>query len=232
MRRREFLSLVGGAAAPYAFWPLAARAQQPAMPVIGYLSAASPGSISHWVAVFHQGLAETGYIERRNVAIEYRSAEGQYDRLPAMAAELVRLQVAVIVAIPIPAALAAKAATSTIPIVFSVGTDPVTLGLVTSLGRPGGNATGVYFFLTELGAKALELMRDLLPAAKRIGALVNPNNPGNEAWAREATTTASTLDLKIDLVQASDIRTIDTAFVGFLSAKAEALVVAPDAQHP
>jgi len=163
--RRELLVALGGAAVA---WPLAARAQQPAMPVIGFLGAGSPGPftlreaqiVAPQVAVFRQGLAETGYVEGRNVAIEYRFAEGQYDRLPTMAEEMVRRQVAVIVAFPIPAAVAAKAATTTIPIVFNVAGDPVKLGLVAGLAQPGGNATGVNSFLAELGAKHLGLLRD------------------------------------------------------------------------
>jgi putative tryptophan/tyrosine transport system substrate-binding protein len=217
--RRELLAALGGAALA---WPLAARAQQTAMPVIGYLHAGSPGPNAHNVAVFRQSLAEAGYVERRNVAIEYRWAEGQYVQLPAMAAELVHRQVAVILATPIPAALAAKAATATIPILFSVAGDPVKLGLVAGLARPGGNATGVNFFQAELGAKQLGLLRELVPAATRIGLLVNPTNANVEGVTKDVTA-ASTSGLQIDVVRASDTREIESAFATLVRDKADAL---------
>ena len=225
MRRREFITLLGSAAVA---WPVAATAQQAAMPVIGWLGSGSPGPSASAVIVFRQGLAEAGYVEGRNVAIEYRWAEGQYDRLPALAAELVRRQVAVIVATPIPAALAAKSATATIPIVFSAAADPVNLGLVGSLARPGGNATGVGFFQAELSAKQLDLLRELRPNAARIGVLVNPANANVEGLTKDVTAAAAALRIEIEIVHARDSREIGEAFAKLVHNKAGALLVGAD----
>jgi ABC-type uncharacterized transport system substrate-binding protein len=222
MRRREFITLVGGAAA----WPLAARGQQPAMPVIGWLGATGPND--RLISALHRGLAEAGYIEGRNVAIDYRWAEGRYDRIPAMAAELVRRQVNVIVASPTPTALVAKAATATVPIVFGVTDDPVKLDLVTSLARPNRNATGVYFFLSDLAAKQLGLLRELAPAATRIGLLVNPQNANADTIMREMETAASTIGVQIEVIRANDRPAIDAAFAVLVRNKIDALVVGAD----
>ena len=223
MTHRELITLLGGAAA----WPLAARAQ-PAQPMIGFLS---PNTFSApLVAAFRQGLKEVGFVEGQNVAIEYRSAEGRYDQLPELAADLVRRQVSVI-AVPgnAIAALAAMAATKTIPIVFGVSEDPVRLGLVASLSHPGGNATGVNFFLAEIGAKRLGLLRELLPAAGRVAILVNPLNVGSASAARrELEPAARALGLQIQFYEASSSREIDASFAGLVRAQPDALFVAPD----
>jgi ABC-type uncharacterized transport system substrate-binding protein len=223
MQRREFITLLGGAAAT---WPLPVRAQQPAVPVVGFLGAT--GANDRLMAVFRKSLAEAGYIEGRNVAIEYRWAEGRYDRMPAMAAELVRRPVAVIVASPTPPAVVAKAATATIPIVFGVTDDPVRLGLVTSLARPDGNATGVYFFLSDLAAKQLGLLHELVPAAARIALLINPDNANAEVVMREMTAAASSIGVQIEVMRASDSAAIDAAFAALVRNKADALVVGAD----
>src|SRR6516225_11960858 len=188
MRRREFITLVGGAAA----WPLAARAQQPTLPLIGFLQSASAGATAHMLAAFHSGLREAGYVEGQNVAIVYRYADGQYDRLPMLAAELVRSQVAVLASTGGDSSiLAAKAATATIPIVFIIGSDPVALGYVASLDRPGGNVTGVTVLTSNLGAKRIGLLRELIPSADAIGVLVNPTYPVAAAQLKAAQAAAA-----------------------------------------
>jgi putative ABC transport system substrate-binding protein len=226
MQRCDFITLLGGAAAT---WPLMARAQQSAVPAIGLLSAGSQGSAAQVAApALHKGLDELGYVEGRNLAIEYRYAEGQYDRLPAMATDLVRRQVVAIVASPTPAALAAKAATASIPIIFGVPDDPVKLGLVASLARPGGTATGVSFLLSDLGDKQLGLLHELVPTAKRFGLLVNPGNPNVEDITTAMKTSASVIGAEIIVSKARDTHEIEAAFTALLSAKAEALVVGTD----
>jgi ABC-type uncharacterized transport system substrate-binding protein len=226
IRRREFIVTLGSAAA----WPLAVRAQQPAMPVVGFLHAGSPESSTHRVAAFRRGLNETGYFEGQNVAVEYRWAEGRYDRFSELAAELVRRQVSVIVTPGSPmAANAAKAATSAIPIVFAVGGDSVKLGLVASLARPGGNVTGVNFFVTELAAKRLGLLRELLPTAARVAVLVNPTNPTTaESTARDVQAAARTIGLQVRILSAGTIREIDAAHASLARERADALLVAGD----
>ncbi len=224
MKRREFVTLLGGTVAT---WPLAARAQQPALPVIGFLNAASPDGYAHYVAGFRQGLAEAGYIESQNVAIEYRWAEGQYERLPALAADLVHRQVAVIVA-NTPAAMVASAVTTTIPIVFSSAIDPVKAGLVASLNRPGGNITGVANFDDVLGAKRLELLRELVPKAEMIGLLINPNNPNAETIASRLQEAARTLGQQIRILNASTEGEVDAAFATLGELRIGAILVASD----
>jgi putative ABC transport system substrate-binding protein len=224
MRRRDFITLLGSAAA----WPLAARAQQPAMPVIGFLGSTSAASDAYLIAAFRQGLSEAGYVEGRNVAIEYRWAEGQYDRLPAMVGELLQRHVAVIAALGTPSALAAKTATTTIPIVFGVSEDPVKLGLVASVARPGGNATGASYPLSELGAKQLGLLRELVPAARRVGLLVNSNNENAEAITGDLKAAAATIGVEIDVVRATDSHEIEEAYVALIRDKVHALVVGTD----
>jgi putative ABC transport system substrate-binding protein len=222
MKRRAFITLLGGAAA----WPLAARAQQPTMPVIGFLHPSSPEAAASRLPAFRQGLREAGFVESENVAIEYGWADGQMDRLPALAADLVRRRATVIVAPGGNAgALAAKAATTTIPIVFLVGEDPVGLGLVGSLARPGSNMTGVNFFTVELAAKRLELLRELVPAVTRVAALVDPNAGNAEATAREVETAARSMGLQIQVLNTSTGREIDMAFAGFARERSDALFV-------
>jgi putative tryptophan/tyrosine transport system substrate-binding protein len=225
MRRREFITLVGGAAA----WPLAARAQQPAMPVIGFLSSLSEKDTPRIMAPFHQGLAEAGYAESRNVAIEYRFAEGQFARLPAMAADLVRRQVAVIAAVSgTPAGSAAKAATATIPIVFAMGSDPVDAGLVGSLNRPGGNVTGATFYTVLLGAKRLELLRELVPKGTMIALLTNPENPVSVVQRSDVEAGARTMGLQVRNFDVSSIGEIDAAFLTLARERPDALYVGAD----
>ena len=225
MRRREFIALLGSAAA----WPVAARAQQSAMPGVGCLDSRSPDIYADHLRAFRQGLKDTGYVEGETVEVVYRWAENQYDRLPELAAELVRRKVAVIASTGGSASgLAAKAATTTVPIVFVVPDNPVTLGLVASLARPGGNATGVNFLVAELGSKQLGLLHELVPAAVRVGLLVNPRVPQTELATRDVAAAASAIGLQIDVVEASDSREIEAAFRTLVRNRADALVVGPD----
>jgi putative tryptophan/tyrosine transport system substrate-binding protein len=225
MRRREFITLIGGAAT----WPRAPRAQQPAMPVIGFLDIRSPDTLVERLRAFRQGLKDTGYVERENVAIEYRWAENQVDRLPELAAELVRRQVAVLVTIGTIALFAAKAATTTIPIVFVVNDDPVRLGLVASLARPGGNLTGMNILTTELVAKRLELLRELVPGAARMAVLINPADATvAETTVKEVEAAARALGLQIQFLNVSTIREIDAAFATFVRERPDALFVSGD----
>ena len=226
MQRRAFITLLGGAAAT---WPLAAHAQQPPMPVAGFLSSLSPLELTFVMPAFHQGLNEAGFVEGRNIAIEYRWAEGQYDRLPALAADLVRRQVAVIAAISgTPAALAAKAATTTIPIVFAIGGDPVAPGLVTNLSRPGGNITGASFYTSPVVTKRLELARELAPRGTTIALLVNPENPPSVIEGTTLQKAAAALGQPIEIINASTEGQIDRAFTAVAQQKFGALVVSSD----
>jgi putative ABC transport system substrate-binding protein len=224
VKRREFITLLGGAAA----WPIAARAQQSAMPVVGFLGTTTAEDFAPRVAAFHRGLREAGYTEGQNVAIEYRWPEGRYDRLPTLAADLVRRQVAVIAAGGPPAARAAKAATSTIPIVFTSGDDPVVAGLVPSFNRPSGNITGVHLFLTELNAKKLGLMRDLLPQVKTMAVLLNPTSQNADPQSKELQTAARELGLQIDIFNASSVSEIEAAFTTLVQQRLGALIVGND----
>jgi putative ABC transport system substrate-binding protein len=226
MKRRELILLLGGATVG---WPPAVRAQQKAMPVIGYLNSASPGPNALNVAAFHQGLGEAGYVEGQNLAIEYRWAEGHYDRLPALAADLVARKVNLIAATGAPpSALAAKSATSTIPIVFTNGADPVELGLVASLARPGGNLTGVSFLLVELMPKRLELLSELVPQAGVIALLVNPNNSITDRIVRDMQEAARAKGVQLGVLKAGTEREIDAAFAALAQLHAGALVVGAD----
>ena len=227
MRRREFIAGLGTAAVSSPVWPFVARAQQPP-PVIGFLH---PGSIEpnrELLAAFYKGLADTGFVEGRNLNINYRWAEGRNDRLPAMAADLVRRPVNVIVTGSTPAALAAKAATATLPIVFQVGTDPVELGLVASLNRPGGNLTGVAELNTQVAAKCLEAIHELVPAATLVGLLTNPANPANKTIVREAEIAARILGVDLSILNAGSQGEVETAFATLLRQRAGALVVSAD----
>jgi putative ABC transport system substrate-binding protein len=227
MKRRDFITLLGGAATA---WPMAAYAQQPALPVVGFILLGSADGSARPVAAFRKGLNETGTVEGQNVTVEYHWLEGDYDRLPALVADLVRRRVAVI-ATPAssPAALMAKAATATIPIVFGVGEDPVQLGLVASLARPGGNATGVNFFSQEVLAKRLRLLHDLVPKAVRVAVLVNPASPSvAETTLREVQQAAPTIRLQIQILKAATIGEIDAAFATLARQRPDALFVAPD----
>ena len=227
MKRREFIALLGGAAAA---WPLAARAQQPAMPVVGIINAGSPETSVSRVTAFRQGLGELGYVEGQNVTIDYRWAEGRYDRYPELVADLIRRKVSVIATgASGPAAFAAKAATSSMPIVFGVGEDPVRLGLVASLARPGGNVTGVNFFTAEVAAKRLGLLRELAPRTTRVAVLVNPANAASaESTARDVRAAAPALGLQVQMLNAATVREIDTAYASLVRERADALVVAGD----
>jgi putative tryptophan/tyrosine transport system substrate-binding protein len=223
--RRELIAAFGCAAA----WPLAAEAQQPAMPVIGFLNPTSPDVNAEGLRAFRQGLKDTGYVEGENVAIEYRWAENQLDRLPVLADELVRRQVAVIATTGATAvASAAKAATTAIPIVFLTGADPVKSGLVASLARPGGNLTGINILTIELTAKRLELLRELVPAVTRVAVLLNPAGPAPETTLRDVETAARAMGLQIQVLNAGTSREINTAFAGFVRERPDALFVGPD----
>jgi putative tryptophan/tyrosine transport system substrate-binding protein len=224
MRRRDFIAVVSGAAA----WPLAVRAQQPAIPVVAFLHAASLETDVRGLAEFRKGLSEIGYVEGQNVMIEYRSAEGQADRLPALAADMVQRRVAVIATMANNAAVAAKATTTTIPIVFTVGGDPIKMGFVDSLNRPGGNITGVSFLSSDIVTKMLEALHELMPKASRIAALVNPTNQNAVVDTKEAETAARTLGLELQILKASNAREIDDAFALLVEWRAAALLIEGD----
>ena len=225
MRRREFITLLGGATA----WPLAARAQQAKLPVVGFLCAASAEGYAAQLATFQRGLREAGFVEGRNVAIEYRFADGHYERMPDLAADLVRHQVAVITAAAIPSALAAKEATTANPIVFEVGTDPVPLGLVANLKRPGANVTGVVNLAHMLVPKRIELMHELVPNAEPIAVLLNPDNPNTQFLMSDLHVAEKALGVRIEFVEARTASAIEAAFVSILERRAGALVIGADA---
>jgi len=222
MRRREFITLLGGAAA----WPLAARAQQATPPTIGFISLGSQEGATDFITAFRKGLSESGFVEGGNVVIEYRFARNDFARLPEWAADFARRQVAVIVANGFAPAFAAKAATTTVPIVFQTGGDPVQSGLVASLSRPGANVTGVTILVTELATKQLGLLHELLPGAKRFAVLINPTSPNAEPLIMEARTAAAALGLPVDILTASDIEGIDAAFASLAQSRPDALMVA------
>ena len=225
MKRRKFIGLVGGAAA----WPLAARAQQPSIPVVGWLGATTPGANARSMQAFQRGLSETGFVDGQSVKIEYRWAENRYAQLPAMAADLVSRKVDAIVASGQSAtALAAKTATATIPIVFVFGADPIKVGLVPSLNRPGGNVTGITIFSTQLNAKKLEIMHGLVPATAAIALLVNPDSPTADSVVQDTQEAAHALGRRLMVLRASNEREIDTAWAGIVEQSAGGLVVAPD----
>ena len=226
MRRREFISLLGGGAA--AAWPLAALGQQNEVPVIGFLHSASPGPFARLVDAFRKGLSENGYVEGRNVAIQFSWAEGQYDRLPALANDLVTRQVAVITAFGPPAALAAKAATTTIPVVFTSGDDPVKVGLVQSLNRPGGNVTGVNVLTGAMEGKRLGLLMEMVPDVALIAVMINPNSPESETSVREIQQSAAAIGRQVTILKANNERDIDAAFTAIAEHRAGALLVGND----
>jgi putative tryptophan/tyrosine transport system substrate-binding protein len=226
MRRRKFIKLMGGAVAA---WPLSAQAQQPPMPVIGFLNSGSPDGYAPMVSAFREGLKETGYVEGQNVAIEYRWANGEYDRLASLAGDLVRRQVSVIAATSTPANLVAKASTNTIPIVFTAGNDPVQMGLVVSLSRPGGNVTGATQLTGEVVPKRVELAHELTPSATILGFLVNPRNSNADADTKAAQAAAVTLGLQLNVLHASTEAELDNVFAAFAQLRAGALAIDGDA---